>query len=196
MLLQNATAIRKLKNISMPSCCEACTMEPLCLRFVWHPRAPGFVPACFLYGAEDGVVTKNHRGFIVGSNASRPGPVPACSTDFDCGLNGDCIETAEAEARCDCDPGWVGSACQFPDFLPLANASESGLPLPKGVMSVWGGSIVEDPNISGRWHMYAAMMVERCPLSAWKLNSVIVHATANNPIGPYRVRDEVMKQFA
>ena len=101
--------------------------------------------------------------------------------------------TAGRGLQCRCDPGWTGSSCQSLDFLPLPNVSESGLPLPAGVVSVWGGSIIEDPNSSDLWHMYAAMMVESCPLTTWKLNSVIVHATASSPIGPYRVRDEVMK---
>ena len=39
-------------------------------------------------------------------------------------------------------------------------------------------------------------MVEACPLTAWKLNSIIIHATASSATGPYRYRDEVMTHFA
>jgi len=60
---------------------------------------------------------------------------------------------------------------------------ESGYRSPD--QSSWGGTVVPDPDKSGRYHLISAKMVSNCGLTTWKTNSVIVHTVADSPTGPF-----------
>jgi hypothetical protein len=102
----------------------------------------------------------------------------ACTSDFDCSLNGECISSSGV---CNCFPGWVGSTCAALNLRP-ANASQGMNMLPAGVSS-WGGNAVE---VDGKFHLYYAKMEGKgCTLNAWNSNSACWHAVGNSPQGPF-----------
>jgi len=118
-----------------------------------------------------------------------------CVTDEDCNLSGRC-----ASGTCSCLAGWVGDDCgklnlapmdakQPPAYGKMPTATQEGL-------ASWGGSIVRDPSDAERWHLFASEMSHGCGLDAWGRNSAIVHATANNPMGPYERQKELLPYFA
>ena len=49
------------------------------------------------------------------------------------------------------------------------------------------GSVVQADD--GRWHMYAAMMADNATLQSWLTKSVVLHAVADLPQGPYTPSD-------
>lgn len=58
----------------------------------------------------------------------------------------------------------------------------------------WGGSVIEVPEDAAfRFHLYVAFMVEHCSLSAWVDNSLVLHAVANDPLGPFQYCDVALQ---
>eukprot|EP01044_Picomonas_judraskeda_P027720 COSAG03_NODE_8925_length_759_cov_1.559091_2_plen_81_part_00 len=56
--------------------------------------------------------------------------------------------------------------------------------------------MIRDPNKHQMWHMFAAEMALECGLNAWGRNSVIIHAVATDPMGPYVRQEELLPYFA
>ena len=48
----------------------------------------------------------------------------------------------------------------------------------------------------GVWHMWAARMANYCGIGQWEANSMIVHATSADPLGPYIEQETVAGVFA
>lgn len=102
-----------------------------------------------------------------------------CNTDEDCNLNGVC-----SSGTCICVPEWTGTDCGVLNLEPArydAGYNEPGT-------SSWGGSMVADPSDSSVYHMFVAKMEGQCGLESWTTNSVIIHATARDPVGPYEYK--------
>lgn len=94
-----------------------------------------------------------------------------------------------------CHRGWVGQDCGTLDVLPLPAPTTQGEPpgISYGTLASasavglasWGGSLLSDPANSSRYHLFASEISLGCGLDAWYRNSVIVHATATSPLGPF-----------
>ena len=101
----------------------------------------------------------------------------ACETDLDCNLGGLCDSKTNT---CMCSTEWRGDDCSSLALLP-AELDNGYRPISS---SSWGGKIVKGS--SGKYHLYAAAMVEKCGLTTWRTNSEIVHAMSySKPTGPY-----------
>ena len=111
----------------------------------------------------------------------------ACVDASSCSLNGDCVAGA-----CVCDPWWAGSpTC---DVLAIKPASRAGgYRNSSGIMS-WGGMSVRDD--AGAWHLFAAEMINKCPLSSWKTNSRIIRGVGTAPGGPFNIVQQIAPPFA
>ena len=114
----------------------------------------------------------------------------ACSDDEGCSLNGVCQGGA-----CACDAEWSGDACERLRLVAPA-AIVPAYPPPSLAASTtsWGGSVVRDGE--NRYHMYTAAMSNECGMSTWTTNSLIQHAIADKPEGPYSRADVLMRPFA
>ena len=112
---------------------------------------------------------------------------PACVDASSCSLNGDCVAGA-----CVCDPWWAGSpAC---DVLAIQPARKTdGYRNASGVMS-WGGMSVRDD--AGAWHLFAAELINKCPLSTWKNNSRTVRGVGTAPGGPFEIVQQIAPPFS
>ena len=111
----------------------------------------------------------------------------ACTADEDCALNGQCLPSGV----CLCNPGWTGAACGQLRLAPATATNGYNVP---GTSS-WGGAPVYDRQ-SSTYHMYLAEFIEHCGLQAWHLNSRIVHAVSQSPIGPYAFVEEVVPVYS
>jgi hypothetical protein len=68
---------------------------------------------------------------------ARPGlHVPPCTEDLNCSLNGVC---RPSDGACVCDAGWMGSACEQLDLLPMPPMPAYGW---DPNVTSWGGSPV------------------------------------------------------
>jgi len=114
------------------------------------------------------------------------GATLCCNDGSDCSLNGLCLDGA-----CTCDAPWKGSACDILDVLPTIQ--NNGYNFSK--TSSWGGSIAQNDD-DGSWHMFVAEFANHCGLFSWRTNSQVVHAVANNPLGPYMRKAVVVNAFA
>jgi len=118
-----------------------------------------------------------------------------CQTEFDCLLNGQCHN-----GRCQCYQGWKGQECGSLDLVPLKSKLSPAYGRPPSAdapgLASWGASIVQDKANGSRWHMYVAEMAGSCGLDSWLRNSVIVHATADSPFGPFERQQELLPYFA
>ena len=118
-----------------------------------------------------------------------------CGSDFDCSYNGECSADGQA---CVCDAGWTGVACEQLDLLPAVNGS--GLdelhvdPSVATPTSTWGGSVLRADD--GTYHMWASEMTRSCGIHRWLSNSVVVHATAPGPLGPFTKKQQVFGLFS
>ena len=111
-----------------------------------------------------------------------------CATDTDCTLNGQCDV---ARGLCVCDGGWGGPACAA---LRLG-VTDPALGHPWGATSSsWGGLPVYDPQ-GKSWHLFYSQIARGCGLSAWSVNSRVVHAVSSNPLGPFVDVDVVQPAF-
>ena len=135
-------------------------------------------------------------------SSQRAGRDLPCQSDEDCNLNGMCIV---GNGECMCYKGWVSEDCGELDILPVPqpppghppgvsygsvpSASQAGL-------ATWGGSLLQDPHRPGLYHLFAAEISLGCGLDAWSRNSIIVHATAPTPMGPFTRKDVILPAFA
>ena len=91
-----------------------------------------------------------------------------CFDDHACNLNGACEGGA-----CVCDRGWTGANCSALNLQPAR--ARAGFRLANA--SSWGGSALRLAD--GRWHMFAAVMLEGCGLTTWRTNSFTARAVAD-----------------
>ena len=125
-----------------------------------------------------------------------------CSSEYDCSLNGMCISSI-----CECDDGWRGATCGQLDLLapaavtaayePVNGTSWGGTVIraPPVNGTSWGGTVIRAPQAVG-YHMFVAEMVNGCGMQTWATNSIIRHAVAAHPEGPYTAAEVVMPPFA
>jgi len=112
-----------------------------------------------------------------------------CATDADCQLNGECLQ-----GLCVCDPAWGKADCSELQLLPSPAAPAYPPPKLFNVTSSWGGSVVRDDD--GKYHMFVSEFAEDCGLKSWATNSMIVHAVADAPQGPFQRIGVVVDAFA
>lgn len=112
-------------------------------------------------------------------------PQGHCGTDEGCSLNGVC----EASGKCVCFAGWRGHNCQYLALAPLPPIAGYGQ---SPNVTSWGGSIYHNSSdTNGQYHLYVTEEVNGKGLASWVTNSIIVHAVASTPLGPYEKRDVV-----
>jgi hypothetical protein len=57
-------------------------------------------------------------------------------------------------------------------------------------LQTWGGSVVALDD--GLFHMYVAEMSGNCSLNSWGSHSLVTHATASTPDGPFVRQDTAL----
>ena len=104
--------------------------------------------------------------------------VRACSTGFDCSLNGVCTSNS-----CVCDSPWVGPAC---GTLQYAVTPASGKNLWTGSenLNTWNGPILQGGD--GLYHLYDPVYEHA---SLWKV-IYYAHGTSSSPTGPFEFTSE------
>ena len=104
-------------------------------------------------------------------------------------MNGVCT----AGGECQCDPAWVGDACQTLAILPAVK--ESGLRQinvpaggPNGTIagntSTWGGAVLYDAKYK-LWFMWATELTAHCGMHTWTTQSHTIRASSPTPLGSY-----------
>ena len=207
----DSDGIRFLGNFSSWDDCAAAVAAANATRgpfssSTWY--APGFIHDmrspfdgnCF---AATDTAWKPHINQGVRSARGPSARVPPCADEMDCELNGLC---SKITGQCVCHAGWVGETCGVLDLLPvkdpLATAPDGprayGTPPTQGGggLASWGGSVVQDPGKPGLYHLFAAEMSLGCGLHAWFRNSLIRHATASSPRGPFAAQEVVLPAFS
>eukprot|EP01048_Picozoa_sp_COSAG05_P010060 COSAG05_NODE_866_length_6876_cov_11.223255_3_plen_233_part_00 len=100
----------------------------------------------------------------------------ACSTSFDCSLNGACMG-----GKCVCKSPWVGAACQTLQYA-VTPASAKNLWTGVGTsenLNTWNGPIVQGAD--GKYHLFDPVYEHA---SLWKV-IYYAHGTATKIEGPY-----------
>eukprot|EP01062_Namystynia_karyoxenos_P040429 TRINITY_DN29489_c4_g1_i1.p1 TRINITY_DN29489_c4_g1~~TRINITY_DN29489_c4_g1_i1.p1 ORF type:complete len:443 (+),score=86.05 TRINITY_DN29489_c4_g1_i1:89-1330(+) len=120
-------------------------------------------------------------------------PSGGCSSHADCFHNGECTTAGE----CRCELPWSGPQCSVLLRLPADPAAGFHSPHDDGAprnVSSWGGSVLKGDD--GKYHMFAAEMVQSCGIEWWEPNSQVVHAVSETAAGPYRRESVVAVPFA
>lgn len=102
-----------------------------------------------------------------------------CSDADDCSQNGVCND----DGFCDCYPQWMGKYCGQLNLVPTNRSAGLQSQDVGGRVSSWGGSVLKGSD--GKYHMFAAEMTYNCGIVVWMSNSLIRHAVATSPEGPY-----------
>lgn len=89
-----------------------------------------------------------------------------------------------ADGSCSCYGPWSGPDCGL--LRTGATPAASGYGLAPPLRGAWGGNVLVDG--AGVYHLHVAEMAGNCPLAAWETNSVVTHATAASPLGPFERR--------
>lgn len=113
--------------------------------------------------------------------------VAGCASDEDCHLNGVCTS-----GTCACVPEWTGETCGELNLHPARPSPQSGYD--EANTSSWGGSIIASED--GLHHMFVSRMVKGGGLDTWTTNSEIIHATSEDPEGPYSYNETILGAFA
>ena len=81
-------------------------------------------------------------------------------------------------------------------FIDRLEPSEAEPALDQDDYYIWGADVIEDED--GRFHMFAARWPHGAPEEhgAWQTHSEIVRAVADDPTGPFEVRETVVEPFA
>ena len=116
--------------------------------------------------------------------------IATCTDDFSCSYNGAC----SAAGACLCDAGWQGTACEQLRLLPPTNGSGLDQLHGPNATSTWGGAVLRGDD--GTYHMWASEMSRSCGIHRWLSNSVIVHATAPRPHGPFTRQEQLFGLFS
>ena len=181
---------------SREECAAACVADKTCFTFKYHLKSFGepWAKGCYGHVGEWRLKLVAWKGIESGTVGAPPPPSP-CTSEFDCLLNGQCLAGV-----CKCYSGWKGRSCGSLDLLPLKSKLAPSYGRPPSAeapgLASWGASIIHDPKNKSRWHMFVAEMSGACGLDSWFRNSVIVHATAETPHGPFKREQELMSYFA
>ena len=110
----------------------------------------------------------------------------ACRSPEDCSLGGLCVG-----GRCACDAAFTGPTCSRLNLAPAPTASlwDRG-----NSTASWGGKIVFDES-DKKWHLFFAELLNHCALGSWGTNSVVSHATADAPMGPFTKQQTLLSAF-
>ena len=102
----------------------------------------------------------------------------ACSSAFDCQLNGEC-----ANGTCVCDTAWMGPQCGVLDVEQGTVAYGNGAST-SPLTSAWGGGppVVDE---YGMYHLFVSEIDGHCGMSTWSRMSFAAHTTAPSPVGPF-----------
>ena len=111
-----------------------------------------------------------------------------CIADEDCAKNGVCSGGSGGsggKGTCACASGWKGHACTQLDLTPTLSGQDAGYNyvLDGENVSSWGGVPLEAED--GLYHMWVSHFTEHCGIIAWGENSIILHTTSINLLGPY-----------
>ena len=123
------------------------------------------------YARTDGRYTPKKQkhcssGRVVANGPAPPPPAPRKPCPGSCSLNGVCT----ADGECQCDPAWVGEACQTLAILPAPHdrgfrqidvKSDGPNGTIAGNTSTWGGAVLYDPTYK-LWFMWATELTEHC----------------------------------
>jgi hypothetical protein len=106
------------------------------------------------------------------------GAFAACSTAFDCQLNGACVSGA-----CVCDAAWAGPQCGVLDVEQGTVAYGNGAAT-SPLTSAWGGGPpVVDAN--GMYHLFVSEIAAHCGMNTWSRMSLAAHTVSPSPVGPF-----------
>ena len=107
------------------------------------------------------------------------GPASAGALTATCEMNGAC----GTDGACACTRAWRGPTCAALYLRPTPRTAG----LRHTNSSTWGGSIVRGTGSDGgdTWHMFSSFILGECGLNAWSINSEIVRAVADTPLGSY-----------
>ena len=78
--------------------------------------------------------------------------------------------------------------------LNLAPASPAKLWNYADDTASWGGNVVFDKG-DNQWHLFFAEFLDNCGLNQWGTNSVVSHAVADAPQGPFIKKEVVLPAF-
>lgn len=129
-------------------------------------------------------IVGNESALCFSTETIPPGPPPPCSDDTGCSLNGVCTQST---GMCTCYPPWTGGDCSELDILPAPPVRGYGM---DPDIYTWGGSVVLLDD--GLYHMYVAEMSGNCSLNSWGSHSLVTHATAATPEGPFVRQDTAL----
>eukprot|EP01045_Picozoa_sp_COSAG04_P026011 COSAG04_NODE_3524_length_2740_cov_1.752367_2_plen_177_part_01 len=97
-----------------------------------------------------------------------------------CSLNGECVASRGRRGVCVCRKGWRGPRCESLD-LGVSRSSIHG----ENASWTWGGSPIVDE--AGRHHLFFSYLTHGCGILHYQTNSIVRHAVAPGPAGPWRV---------
>eukprot|EP00041_Stephanoeca_diplocostata_P009184 m.139695 g.139695 ORF g.139695 m.139695 type:complete len:371 (-) comp17638_c0_seq1:179-1291(-) len=116
---------------------------------------------------------------FIGLVSTLAAPAVGCNSDLDCSLAGQCKSGA-----CVCEKWTRGADCAELNLRNLSSASQLQAAVqPVDGFTTWGGSVVQDDD--GLYHMFSAIMADRCSLSVWTFKSMVIHSTSTTPTGPF-----------
>jgi hypothetical protein len=150
-------------------------------------QSVGYCDPAFTSVQHIGVKTDDERAGLHRSKVPRADGIggTACWTAEDCQYNGECHGS-----RCVCDAAFRGGNCALLHSLPTLGATYPAAVgtvatgAGSGAISSWGGRPVYVRK-DRTWHLYVTELQYGCGMDAWKNNSVVVHAVADNVTGPF-----------
>ena len=175
------------------TCCALCHNRTGCVAWSLQ-QFKGCKNCCYLKSSAAG--RRRFKGAVSGTigplpPAPPPPPPPrpsdgSCKDEADCSLGGLCVQS-----KCRCDPAFTGPNCAA---LALAPASRKPLWNAPPRTASWGGNAVYDRS-DRKWHLFFAEFLNHCGLGSWGTNSVVSHAIADEPAGPYTKQGVVQPAF-
>ena len=153
---------------------------PLCAGC--RTRLPGILnSSCVLCKLTVGIDSTFTVVLPLRTSPGPPPPPPGCTDDLNCSLAGACIAGV-----CHCEPWTKGHDCAALNLAPLSSAAAlTSAVVPVNGTTRWGGSVVDDRNSSGLFHLFGAEFAHDCSLDAWGHQSRVYHAVGDNATGPF-----------
>eukprot|EP01045_Picozoa_sp_COSAG04_P028572 COSAG04_NODE_4471_length_2069_cov_1.607614_2_plen_471_part_00 len=175
------------------TCCALCHNRTGCVAWSLQ-QFKGCKNCCYLKSSAAG--RRRFKGAVSGTiGPAPPAPPPpppprpsdgSCKDETDCSLGGLCVQS-----KCRCDPAFTGPNCAA---IALAPASHTPLWNAPPRTASWGGNAVYDRS-DRKWHLFFAEFLNHCGLDSWGTNSVVSHAIADEPAGPYTKQGVVQPAF-